>query len=164
LERHYKKLKSRLGRSNISSDKRYEMEDEEDYDEFRANDDYKIIYRCGNKAAAIKKKENGAGYINTSITKNHDSSSDNKDIIDKYNRIIIFNEENLPKIGKVENGSDISDYFSGISPLLTYDKYRKSRIRKNYNKAGNKTLFQRGRIDSFSQPRSNSKVNLYKYK
>ena len=35
LEKHYRKLKTRLNKINLSSDKKYQMEDEEDFDDFK---------------------------------------------------------------------------------------------------------------------------------
>jgi hypothetical protein len=128
------------------------MDDEEDFDDFKPLEEQKMNFEKIN----IKTD----GFTNTSNNKCIEESSSDEEIVDKYNKIVFFNEENLPKINKSENISDISD-FSGITPLLTYDRSKKIRVNKIYDKADNKTYFHR--IDSFTLPRTNS-FKLYKYK
>jgi hypothetical protein len=143
-----------LNKFNFSTDKRYEMEDEEDFDDFKPMEEQKLNYND-----IVIKTDNNTGSSNPLKQENCDSSND-EDIVDKYNKIVFFNEENLPRIRKSENLSDMTD-FSGITPLLTYDKVKKNKINNHYKKTG-RAYFHR--TDSFSQPRSNSKVKLYKNK
>lgn len=51
LERHHKKLKSRLNKFNFSSDKKYELDDEDCYDDFN----YKSILQDENNKATNEK-------------------------------------------------------------------------------------------------------------
>jgi hypothetical protein len=87
-------------------------------------------------------------YIPKRIDLSDDSSDDDEGIVNKYNRIVFFNEENLP-IRHCE--SDATD-FSGILPLLTYDKSKRGRLTKRFSDVSDYLQ----RIDSFTIPRSGS--------
>jgi hypothetical protein len=79
-----------------------------------------------------------------------DLSSNDEEIVKKYNRMVFFNEEN---IAPRHTESDVTD-FSGILPLLTYDKTKKDKIVKRYSEVSDYLQ----RIDSFTLPRSGSNV------
>jgi hypothetical protein len=133
------------------------MEDEEDFDDFKPliMEEHKT-----NLNELINLKTDNL--TNTSNTmKNCPDTSSDEEIVNKYNKIVFYNEENFTRIDEFKKDclSDITD-FSNISPLLTYDQSRKDKIIKNYNKDNNKMLFHR--IDSFSLPRTQSKQKMYK--
>jgi hypothetical protein len=148
LEKHYKRLKTRLNKFTFNRDKRYQMEDEEDFDEFR-------VPMEENKTSNLFELMNVNTDNNYTSNTIKGTSSNDEEIVDKYNRIVFYNEENIK-----DCISDITD-FSNISPLLTYDHAKKSKIKKNYDKE-DKALCHR--IDSFSLPRTKSKLKLYKNK
>jgi hypothetical protein len=155
LEKHYRRLKSKLGKTNLSTEKKYEMEDEEAYDDFRLCEENKNT--IGEIYHQLKTDQFTLSDEAKKIKLDISSSSGGEDIVDKYNKIVFFNEENLLK----RTGSELTD-FSGISPLLTYNKSKKKKISKKFIKTG-KDCFVR-RIDSFTLPRTTSKIKMYKFK
>lgn len=126
LERHHKRLKSRLNRFNFSSDKKYELDDEDCYDDFN----YRSILNDENnqkeKVNNNKNNDDNNANLNEIINIKTDyftngsqmnirgnyttqnehgeadevSSSNEEKISDKYNKFVFFNEENLKSENK----------------------------------------------------------------
>jgi hypothetical protein len=192
LEKYHKKLKARVNKfNNFSSDKRYEMDDnEESFDDFKqsnVNVTIKPQINLEEQKNQLQdiiniKTDYFTNTSNSMIPKygtkpDKNSSSENEeDIVDKYNKIIFYSQEH--KLNMVNEGSrknlthpeggekkleDMSEDFSHISPLLTFNKKKKSKIINSFQKGqGNKVYWQRH--DSFILPRTQSKIKFYQQK
>lgn len=190
LERHHKKLKARLKKFNFTKDKKYEMDDEELSEDYKktiknlAGNDNSSLY---NTKDILRKKieirnNNHLDILNGKIIKEipeESFSSSDDAIIDKYNKIIFFNKETeidaSNKVGlntKMDDefiNGDISnenlikklkDNLQQISPLITYDQKKNSKINRHYDKEENNIFLQRN--SSFLIPRTNSYNKIYK--
>jgi hypothetical protein len=149
IERHYKKLKSKLGKLNISTEKKYKLEVEEPYDDYRpaSNNHTRLTADFGQHILKAGK------FISDYGAK--DSTSDDEDIDNNFNRVQFFNEESILDINKCD--SDNTD-FSGIMPFLNENNKNITGVRKKVSmcmSVPKKDWLQR--IDEFSIPRTQSK-------
>jgi hypothetical protein len=141
-------------------DKKYEMDDEDETEDIKNNNisinngmEEKKFPLCD-----ILKTDNFTNNSRNIINEvEHDSqSSSDTEIVDKYNKIIFYHQE---KTNNIDSNSEAAE-FSGISPLITYNKNKKTKIHKNYNKGENNNYLQRN--ESFLIPRMNSYNKMYK--
>ena len=134
LEKFHRKLKQRLNKFNVNKDKKYEMEDEEAYDDYNTNLIMQNAYLYNTAEANLLnsnlqdiiniKTENlssssineiGANLIG--LNKNPISSLEEQEIIEKYNNIIFYNQEmkikiNLDSLTADKNQNDIQGKFN----------------------------------------------------
>lgn len=187
-------------------DKKYEMEDEEAFDNYHT----KLIINNARLYNTEEKKQlnvNLQDIINikteffTYSSNNEQNfenkkylpenqilevSSDEEDIIDKYNKIICYNEEERTRrehtpntkqrknnrrqlnlnhsegFNVIKQDSDISDHFSNISPLVSNSKNKRNKIMKALHQDEENGKNYISRHDSFTLPRTTSKMKLYK--
>lgn len=147
MERHHKKLKSRLNKFNFSSDKKYELDDEDCYDDFN----YKSILQDENKQNNEKHLSNINELINIktdyftnnsqlNIKENYTTQNDNieendenssdpaKMISDKHNKFMLYKDE------QEKNLNFESDFY--------FDGKNNNNINNNLNNVGNKIVIQ----------------------
>lgn len=179
LEKHHRKLKARHNKFNISMEKKYEMDDQDHNEEFNLKkamlEERKVpLHDILNiKTDYFTNTSNSNHNLKGTVINeiNNDSSSNEEDIVDQFNKIVFYNKEhkllsdnNNDVNGKQEEFknkndpkySDLSDNFSHISPVIT--NYRKNKLKAHQNKV----FFPRH--DSFTLPRTNSQVKIYKNK
>ncbi len=204
LEKHQKKLKAKLNKFNFPLDKRYELDDEEAFDEYHTNliinnarlyntEERKMLNQNLQDIINIKTEcfTNGntssvpgtVKYLPFSQVQEESYSSDSmnhEEIMDKYNKIIFYNEEHklidhnnshfkaLPSGDDLAHngGSDIvlSDNFSHISPLITHNEKKRKKLKKLQIFQNENNGVYISRHDSFTLPRTTSKLKMYKYK
>lgn len=207
LEKHQKRLKAKLNKFNFPLDKKYEMDDVEAFDEYQTNliKNNARLYNTEERKMFNTLNQNLQDIINikTECFTNGNTSSvpgtvrylpfskvqeesyssdsmNHEEIMDKYNKILFYNEEhklidhkNLP-LNALPSGDDIahnggsdiilSDNFSHISPLITHNENKRKKLKKLqiYQNENNGVYISRH--DSFTLPRTTSKLKMYKYK
>jgi hypothetical protein len=191
LEKHHKKLKSKASGFYFPMDKKYEMDDEEAFDDYQTN---LILHNARLYNTEEKKTFNanmqdiinlrteffsGTSEPHTKEKLHVITDEDDEmlvDVLDKYNKIIFYNEEQKMKLGKQNiitktksatdfTKNDLDEHFSNISPLLTYSQKKNKKLINPVQGQNpkNDLITQLSRIDSFSLPRSASKIKMYKF-
>lgn len=128
--------------------------------------------------------------VSSESNSNSDLNED-QEIIDKYNKIIFYNHEhridsggkflthnnrnnkmlqsaddlnnhhNVNNINTNHNGN-LSDNFSNISPLISHNKKKRNKITKLQQNNNTNVISYISRHDSFTLPRTTSKLKMYK--
>jgi hypothetical protein len=191
LEKHHKKLKSKASGFYFPLDKKYEMDDEEAFDDYQTN----MILNNARLYNTEEKKNFNASmqdimnfrtelfsgtsepHTKEKLPENTDEDEEEMlvDVLDKYNKIIFYNEEQKLKLGKQNiitktksamdfSKNDLDEHFSNISPLLTYSQKKNKKLKNTgQGQIKNDLITQLSRIDSFSLPRTASKIKMYKF-